>query len=169
MSSKNVLRLADRQLLTAVANGRTPTELEEEFSGYTAIEIYTRVKEILASFDVWSEQEQRKLLVLSLQDLKRRAEAYLDAGDHRQVNALKDVILAIDKIASSSNRVTEEEIKSIVREQAAQMIQLIALSYGRVRSLLAQRFPEIPMVEIDGVFYEEFERNYNYQANQIEV
>lgn len=163
------LRLVDRELLTAVANGRTPAELEEEFAGYSAVEIYTRVKEILASFDVWDEQEQRKLLVLSLQDLKRKAEMYLDAADHRQVNALKDVILAIDKIASSSNRATEEEIRAIVREQSAQMIHLIAQSYGRVRSLLSQQYPEIPMVEIDGVFFSEFERNYNMAANQIEV
>lgn len=161
MQTSSALRLVDRKLLSAIANGRTPTELEREFVGFTAEEIYVRVREILSSMDVWDEIEQRKLLVMSLQDLKRKVEIQLDAGDHRQVSALKDIILAIDKIASASTKVTEEEIKMIVQEQTAQMVRLISVSFGRVRSLINQQYQDIPLVELDKVFYEEFERNYN--------
>lgn len=164
MKTSGVLSLVDRRILNAVANGRTPTELEKEFAGFSAEEIYIRVKDILSSMDVWDEIEQRKLLVLSLQDLKKKAEHHMDLSDHRQVNVLKDIILAIDKISSSSARVSEEEIKLLVQEQTLTMIRLISLSFGRVRSLLRQEFPEVSLQRIDGVFYDEFERNYNSAA-----
>lgn len=156
------LSLVDRKILQAASNGKTPTELEKEFAGFSAIEIYARVKELLSNYDVFDEIEQRKLLIVSLKDLKGRVERVLDVSDHRQVNALRDVILAIDKVMGNARKATDEEVQRLIAEQTARMIHLIALSYGRVRDTLSQEFPEIPMEQIDGVFYAELEANYAF-------
>lgn len=156
------LTLVDRKILSAVSNGKTPTELEKEFAGFSSVEIYARVKELLSGYDVFDEIEQRKLLIHSLQTLKGRVEEVLDVTDHRQVNSLRDVILAIDRVLGNAKKATDEEVQRLIAEQTARMIHLIAISYGRVRDTLSQEFPEIPMEQIDGVFYAELETNYAF-------
>ena len=59
----------DDILLKAAAGGKSGDEIEE-ITGIPAAQALNKVKELLASRDVWNEMEQRQLLLAELHELK---------------------------------------------------------------------------------------------------
>lgn len=151
MASKG-LSLLDRRLLDLASNGYTPDEISQEVF-IPPEQAVGRIKELLASHDIYDEVETRRLAVHSLQKLKGQVEAAMDPANPKAVEALTKTVLAIDRLQSKTAAISDSELERLAQLQAIQIVQLIELAYGRARQLLADEYPEVDLGRIDDVFH----------------
>jgi len=143
------LSLIDNALLKAAADGLSPQEMGSEL-GISAAKAVVRVKEILASRDVWSEIEQRQLLMVDLYKLKTVLSAGI--GDTKVAAEYIKTINAIDKIMDKQGKITADELSTITRVQAQALLGLVQAAFGRAEELLLDRYPQVPILEIQEAF-----------------
>ena len=153
----------DRKMLDMFANGATPEEVQAE-TYVPALTALARVREILASADIWDEMEQRRLLLHSLKKIKEQVEASMDHSDAKIIQAYSNLTNGIDRIQSTARAITDAEMEKLAMAQAQQMIRLIEMSFTHARKLLAEEYPEVDLGRIDSVFYEALKEN----AGEIE-
>ena len=154
------LSLRDQDLLTRTLRGESPANISED-TGVDTLTVVKRVKEILATRDVFSEIEQRRILVYGLQDLYDRALTFLDAFEFedggqmaKMIDSVTKVIDSIDRLQSAQSKISDDELERAAAAQAAKMMQFIQASYQRARELLAEEYPEVDIERIDGAFQE---------------
>ena len=143
------LSLIDNALLKAAADGLSPQEMGTEL-GISAAKAVVRVKEILASRDVWSEIEQRQLLMVDLYKLKTILSNGL--GDTKVASEYIKTINTIDKIMDKQGKITADELSTITRVQAQALLGLVQAAFGRAEELLLDRYPQVPLDEIREAF-----------------
>lgn len=148
------LSLLDKRLVEMAANGATPDEMEES-AFIPAAQAITRVKEILASQDIWDEVEQRRLAVYSLQKLKGQVEASgIDATNPKMVEAYTKLLAMVDRLQSKTAAISDSELERLAVMQASRFVQVFEMAYGRARQLLSQDYPEVDLGRIDDVMWE---------------
>lgn len=154
MAKTKTLSVLDRKLLDAAASGATPAEMEEMFY-VPAATAATRVKELLASTNVWDEIEQRQLRVHQLQSLYRQIQDFgFDPGDPKMTQALTNLIGLIDKISTNDQKINEEQLRIVTETHAKALLQLIEMAYSRARALLAEEYPVVDLGRVDDVFHQ---------------
>lgn len=144
------LALVDRKLLDLAANGYSPDEIAAE-TYIPPEQAVARIKELLASHDVWDEVETRRLAVHSLQRLKAQVEAVIDPSNPKAVEGLTKTVLAIDKLQSKTAAISDSELERLAVLQASRIVQLFEMAYGRARALLSEEYPEVDLGRIDDV------------------
>ncbi len=154
------LSLRDQNLLSRTLRGESPAAISEE-TGVDPVIIVNRVKEMLDSRDVFSEIEQRRILVYGLQDLYDRAIQFMDSFEFedggqmaKMIGSITTIIESIDRLQSAQSKISDDELERAAAAQAAKMMQLIQLSYQRARELLSEEYPEVDLELIDGAFQE---------------
>lgn len=146
------LSLLDEKLIEAASNRWTAEQIEERY-GVEAPVAIARIKEILRSQDIWSEIEQRKLLLNSAYKLKERAEKALDISDPRGAETAMKIIKTIDDMMNNASQISEEEFKRAAEAQAIAIISIIERSYERARQYLIEEYGSLIKVEeVDAVF-----------------
>ena len=154
------LSLRDQDLLNRTLRGESPATISED-TGVDTLTVIKRVKDILATRDVFSEIEQRRILVYGLQDLYDRALTFLDSFEFedggqmaKMIDSVTKVIDSIDRLQSAQSKISDDELERAAAAQAAKMMQFIQASYQRARELLAEEYPEVDIERIDGAFQE---------------
>lgn len=156
MASKE-LELLDLRLLQAAANGYSPEEMSRKYPSVTPAEAAVRVKEMLASRDIWDEVEKQQLLLHSAYAVKEKMEALLDDLDllddvPKHIDVYVKLLKTMDGILEKRTKLTEAEMEQITRAHARAMMGMIEAGYQRARDLLAQEYPMVDLLEIDAAF-----------------
>ena len=154
------LSLRDQNLLDRTLKGESPALIAEE-TGVPATDVVRRIKEMLSTRDVFSEIEQRRILVYGLQDLYSRAINFLDSFDPengsdmaKMIDSTTKLITSIDQLQSAQGKISDDEINRAAAAQAQQIMRFVNASYQRARELLAEEYPEVDIERIDGAFQE---------------
>lgn len=168
MASNN-LSILDKKLLGYAANGYTPEQIAEE-TYVPAEQAIARIKELLASNDIWDEVEQRRLAVYSLQQLKSQVERVgVDVTNPKAIEAYTKLVAMIDRVESKTKAISDNELERLAIMQAQRLVQLFEMAYGRARQLLADEYPDIDLGRIDDAIQDGL-REFSGQMNaQIEA
>ena len=154
--SNSTVSLRDRKIIDLLGREHSPESVAEQF-GLTPLEVVTRAKELLSGMDVFTEQEQRQLLVYQLKSLLTEARLLLDktVNDNawpKGVEAITKLIDTTYKIQLEQSKKNDEEITTAVQAQAAILVRAVELSYLRAMSLLQEKYPDVDMEEINEAF-----------------
>lgn len=147
--------LLDKKILERTVMGDSSREISETY-GITEVEVVSTVKRLLAQGDVYTEIEERRMLVYKLKALLQRAETFLDYTDLRTAPKLLDsannLIRSISEMQSRQTEITEAETRKLALQQATLIIDVVQASYQRARELLMTEYPEVNLGLIDDAF-----------------
>jgi hypothetical protein len=149
------LSLLDRHYLDRAAQGWSPAEIAQD-TGTEPDRVYARITALLKERTIWSEIQQRQLLLHSVFSLKGRLEEWLDSDnfDKDRVNTYLSTLRLISEALEKNAKTTEGQVAAIVTAHKQYMLGMIhKLSIAAVDEL-HNRHPEITMSEIDGIFTE---------------
>lgn len=124
----------------------------EDRYGIPAAQAIARVGELLESRDVWTELQQRKLLLYSAYKLKEQIEvATVDVEDSSQINSFLAVLRTIGEMLDKQSGITDRELEVVTEAQSKAMLRLIDAAFGRARSILQDMYPTA-LEDVDSAF-----------------
>ena len=145
--SKSILPQSalDRRLISAAAAHKTPEEMSEAVLGrLTPAQCIDRVKEIIASQDVWSELESRKLLLFQMQEHLDWLTENRDK-EHKDMtgNSILSSIPRMMKLLSDSldkSRINAAEVSTKLGSEHARMyVEGYTRGFEAILKLLSER------------------------------
>lgn len=144
----------DDILLKAAAGGKSGDEIEA-ITGIPAAQALNKVKELLASRDVWNEMEQRQLLLAELHELKEslRVQA-IDGGDPDAARTLLRTLEVIGKRLDTQQLVLDENLLKLTMFQQRILLRAMDAALNFAKKELRERYPEVSLSELDGLVAE---------------
>ena len=142
----------DVALLQAAADGMSGNDMAKEF-GIPAAKAILRVKELLRSYDIWTDIERRQLLMQEIYALKNKLQA--QNGDYindKQAEVLLKTIVAIDGVLEKQGKITDDQLTKVTQTQAKTMLMLIKAAFDRAKEVLAEQYPDYPIAAIEQAF-----------------
>jgi hypothetical protein len=139
----------DEILLRAAAGGKSGDEIEKA-TGIPAAQALEKVKDLLASRDVWTEMEQRQLLLAELHELKDslRTQA-IDGQDPEAARVLLRTLETIGKRLDSQQTVLDENIIKLTQFQQKILLRAMDAALDFAKRELADRYPQVGLAELD--------------------
>lgn len=139
----------DDILLKAAADGRSPMEMER-ISGIPAAQAVQHVKQLLDSRDVWTEHQQRQLLLSELHELKDSLrDQALKAGDLDSARLLLKSLEVIGKRLDSQQSVLDENVIKLSEYQQSVLLRAMDAALTFAKQQLAERYPQITRSELE--------------------
>nr|DAW17379.1 MAG TPA: hypothetical protein [Caudoviricetes sp.] len=139
----------DDILLKAAADGRSPMEMER-ISGIPAAQAVQHVKQLLESRDVWTEHQQRQLLLNELHELKDSLrDQALKAGDLDTARLLLKSLEIIGKRLDSQQTVLDDNMIKLSMYQQSVLLRAMNTALEFAKRELAERYPQISASELD--------------------
>jgi DNA helicase HerA-like ATPase len=139
----------DDLLLKAAADGRSPMEMER-LSGIPAAQAVQHVKQLLESRDVWTEHQQRQLLLNELHELKDSLrEQALKAKDLDSARLLLKSLEVIGKRLDSQQQTLDENVIKLSNYQQSVLLRAMNTALDFAKKQLAERYPNISHTELD--------------------
>ena len=146
------LTLRDNLLVQAAADGLSGEEMEAKY-GVPAAQAVVRVRQILRERDIWSETEQRKLLLVDLQNLKSQMQKNFEASrDSKDASALLRTLDQISRILENQSRITDEDLAKISSAQAKALLNLVVQAFGAAKDALEREYPDVDVEVIEQAF-----------------
>lgn len=164
MSNLTKWSLLDQELLRCAANHMSPAQMEAELD-IPAAQAAVRVRELLRSTDIWTEVEERRLLLHSMYSLKGRLEQGIDIDNPKSVEAYTKLLDLIGKRLDTVSQITEAELDRVTTVQARKLLQLVMTATDYAQELLAEEYPAAIMDEIEHALQEGLRR----AAEEIEA
>lgn len=147
--------LLARQMLEKAVEGESTYDIAERY-GVEELEVVSTIKELLAQGDIFTELEERRMLVYKLKALLQRAENFLDLTDIRTAPKLLDsannLIKTISELQVRQQAISDEESRKVALQQAALIMEVVQASYQRARDLLSKEYPQVDVSKLDSVF-----------------
>lgn len=148
----------DDVLLKAAADGRSPQEMER-ISGIPAAQAVQHVKQLLDSRDVWSEHQQRQLLLHELHELKNKvADSALRFEDLDAQRLLLKTLELIGKRLDAQQEVLDTNVIKLSEYQQSVLLRAMDAALGFAKDQLAERYPEISRGELDSLVADGLQR-----------
>lgn len=149
------LSLLDKHYLDRAAQGWSPAEIAKD-TGTEPEHVYARVSELLKSRTVWSEIQQRQLLLHSIFTLKERLEEWLnsDSFDKDRVGTYLSTLRLISDTLEKNAKLTEGQVELVVAAHKQYMLGMLHRLSVAVVDELHTAHPEIDMNTVDGIFTE---------------
>lgn len=143
------LSVIDEVLLRAAAGGKSGDEIEKA-TGIPAAQALEKVKQILASRDVWTEMEQRQLLLAELHELKDslRAQA-IEGQDPEAARVLLRTLETIGKRLDGQQTVLDENLIKLTQFQQRILLRAMDAALTFAKGELADRYPQVSLGELD--------------------
>lgn len=139
----------DDILLKAAADGRSPQEMER-ISGIPAAQAVQHVKQLLDSRDVWTEHQQRQLLLSELHELKDSLrDQALKAGDLDSARLLLKALETIGKRLDAQQETLDENVIKLSNYQQTVLLRAMDSALTFAKGQLAERYPEISQSELE--------------------
>jgi len=139
----------DDILLKAAADGRSPIEMER-ISGIPAAQAVQHVKQLLDSRDIWTEHQQRQLLLSELHELKDSLrDQALKAGDLDSARLLLKALETIGKRLDSQQQTLDENVIKLSHYQQEVLLRAMDSALTFAKGQLAERYPEISRSELE--------------------
>ncbi len=141
--------VVDEILLRAAAGGKSGEEIEKA-TGIPAAQALEKVKDLLASRDVWTEMEQRQLLLAELHELKDslRVQA-IDGQDPEAARVLLRTLETIGKRLDAQQTVLDENIIKLTQFQQKILLRAMDAALDFAKRELADRYPQVGIDELD--------------------
>jgi hypothetical protein len=141
--------VVDEILLRAAAGGKSGEEIEKA-TGIPAAQALEKVKDLLASRDVWTEMEQRQLLLAELHELKDslRAQA-IEGQDPEAARVLLRTLETIGKRLDSQQTVLDENLIKLTQFQQRILLRAMDAALDFAKGELAERYPQVSIAELD--------------------
>jgi hypothetical protein len=141
--------VVDEILLRAAAGGKSGEEIEKA-TGIPAAQALEKVKELLASRDVWTEMEQRQLLLAELHELKDslRTQA-IDGQDPEAARVLLRTLETIGKRLDAQQTVLDENLIKLTQFQQKILLRAMDAALDFAKRELADRYPQVSIEELD--------------------
>jgi hypothetical protein len=143
------LSVIDEVLLRAAAGGKSGEEIEKA-TGIPAAQALDKVKQLLASRDVWTEMEQRQLLLAELHELKDslRTQA-IDGQDPEAARVLLRTLETIGKRLDAQQTVLDENMIKLTTFQQRILLRAMEAALDFAKGELAERYPNVKSAELD--------------------
>jgi len=141
--------VVDEILLRAAAGGKSGEEIEKA-TGIPAAQALEKVKDLLASRDVWTEMQQRQLLLAELHELKDslRAQA-IEGQDPEAARVLLRTLETIGKRLDSQQTVLDENLIKLTQFQQKILLRAMDAALNFAKRELADRYPQVGIEELD--------------------
>lgn len=152
------LSVIDEVLLRAAAGGKSGDEIEKA-TGIPAAQALEKVKQILSSRDVWTEMEQRQLLLAELHELKDslRSQA-IDGQDPEAARVLLRTLETIGKRLDSQQTVLDENMLKLTHFQQKILLRAMDAALNFAKKELAERYPQMPSNELEDMIADGLQR-----------
>ena len=152
------ISVVDDILLRAAAGGKSGEEIEQ-ITGIPAAQALEKVKQLLASRDVWTEMEQRQLLLAELHELKDslRSQA-VDGQDPEAARVLLRTLEVIGKRLDAQQTVLDENMIKLTMFQQRILLRAMDAALDFAKGQLAERYPQIAASELDDLVADGLQR-----------
>jgi hypothetical protein len=143
------ISVLDDLLLRAASGGKSGVEIER-ITGIPADQAVQHVKALLASRDIWTEHEQRLLLLQELQELKESLQvAAIKGGDPESARLLLKTLEVIGKRLDSQKVNIDENMLKLTKFQEEVLLRAMDSALNFAKKQLAEQYPEIPIFTLD--------------------
>jgi hypothetical protein len=143
--------LLDDLLIKAAAGGKSGEEIER-MTGIPAAQAVLHVKQLLATRDIWTEQEQRQLLLTELHELKESLSDHaIKAGDPDSARLLLKTLELIGKRLDSQQQVLDENMIKLSHFQERVLLRAMDTALNFTKDQLQIKYPEITRTELEGM------------------
>ena len=141
--------LLDDLLIKAAAGGKSGDEIER-LTGIPAAQAVLHVKQLLATRDIWTEQEQRQLLLSELHELKDSLSDHaIKAGDPDSARLLLKTLELIGKRLDSQQQVIDENMIKLSHFQERVLLRAMDAALNFAKEQLAEKYPQISRSELE--------------------
>ena len=148
------ISLLDEALLRAAASGKSGDEISRE-TGIPAAQAVVHVKGLLSRRDVWSEVEQRQLLLHQLHELKDSlSEAAISLKDPDSARLLLKTLEIIGKRLDSQQVNLDAQVLRLTEFQQTVLLRAMDSALSFAKKELAERYPDVEPVELDAIVAE---------------
>jgi hypothetical protein len=138
-------------LIKAAAGGKSGTEMER-LTGIPAAQAVVHVKQILSTRDIWTEQEQRQLLLTELHELKESLAPHaIQAGDPESARLLLKTLETIGKRLDSQQSVLDENMIKLSHFQEKVLLRAMDTALNFAKEQLQERYPDITRSELEAL------------------
>jgi hypothetical protein len=143
--------LLDEMLIKAAAGGKSGIEMER-LTGIPAAQAVVHVKQILSTRDIWTEQEQRQLLLAELHELKESLAPHaIQAGDPESARLLLKTLETIGKRLDSQQSVLDENMIKLSHFQEKVLLRAMDTALNFAKEQLQERYPDITRSELESL------------------
>jgi hypothetical protein len=143
--------LLDEMLIKAAAGGKSGVEMER-LTGIPAAQAVVHVKQILSTRDIWTEQEQRQLLLAELHELKESLAPHaIQAGDPDSARLLLKTLETIGKRLDSQQSVIDENLIKLSHFQEKVLLRAMDTALNFAKEQLQERYPDITRSELEAL------------------
>lgn len=148
MASKEI-SLLDDTLIHLAASGASGEEMEMK-TGIPAAQAIDHVKQLMKKRDIWTEFEQRQLLLLELNELKDslRANA-VQMQDPDSARLLLKTLELIGKRLDSESTKINEDVLRLSEFQQKILLRAMDAALNFAKGQLAQKYPDVSRKELD--------------------
>jgi hypothetical protein len=141
----------DDLLIKAAAGGKSGTEMERA-TGIPAAQAVVHVKQLLASRNIWTEHEQRQLLLAELNQLKDvLTENALKSGDLDTQRLLLKALETIGKRLDAQQQDVDANTLKLTQFQEKILLRAMDAALSFAKSELQERYPQITRGELEEI------------------
>jgi hypothetical protein len=146
--------LLDETLISLAASGCSGEEMELR-TGIAAERAVAHVKELMRRRDVWSEVEQRQLLLFELMALKDSLrDSATRLGDLDSARLLLKTLEVIGKRLDVQQAGLDADVLRLSEFQQGVLLRAMDAALNFAKGELSERFPAVPREELDGLVAE---------------
>ena len=149
--ARGEVSLLDETLLRAAASGKSGEEIER-LTGIPAAQAIVHVKNLLSRRDVWSEVEQRQLLVHELNGLKDSlVQNALEFKDPVSARLLLQTLQELGRRLDSQKSSLDADVLRLSEYQQGVMLRAMDAALGFAKKELRERFPDVGVDDLDAL------------------
>lgn len=152
------LNLLDESLIRLAASGKSGEELERS-TGIPAAQAVQHVKNLMNRRDVWTEVEQRQLLLYQLNELKDSlTEAAFQLKDPESARLLLKTLELIGKRLDSQKTQLDEQVLKLSQYQQGVLLRAMDAALSFAKKSLQEQYPDIDPKDMDALVAEGLSR-----------
>jgi hypothetical protein len=149
--ARGEISLLDETLLRAAASGKSGEEIER-LTGIPAAQAVVHVKNILARRDVWSEVEQRQLLVHELNELKNSLQQNaIEFKDPTSARLLLQTLTELGRRLDSQKAQLDEQVLRLSEFQQGVLLRAMDSALGFAKKQLKEQYPDVDSDSLDAL------------------
>jgi len=148
------LNLLDESLIRLAASGKSGQELERS-TGIPAAQAVQHVKDLMARRDVWTEVEQRQLLLYQLNELKDSlTEAAFQLKDPESARLLLKTLELIGKRLDSQKTQLDDQVLKLSQYQQGVLLRAMDAALSFAKKSLQEQYPDVDSTTLDALVAE---------------
>jgi len=148
ISSHSPIALLDDILIKAAAGGKSGAEMER-MTGIPAAQAVHHVKQLLQTRNVWTEHEQRQLLLTELHDLKNQLQEQSKGGDLDSQRLMLKTLETIGKRLDGQQQALDENMIKLTQFQERVLLRAMDTALTFAKDELEERYPQITRGELE--------------------